>query len=63
MQIGHHFCALSQGAVPCNSKGILKYSLSMTDFSLLTTLSLPFVCNKSFLLAKFLKLNDLFTSS
>lgn len=46
--MGHHFCAISQGAVPCNSKGILKYSFSMTYFSLLAVLSLPLSAIKAF---------------
>lgn len=46
----HHFCAINQGAVPCNSKGILIYSFSMTDFTFNCTDS-AFVCNEGFLLA------------
>lgn len=55
----HHFCAINQGAVPCNSKGILIYSLSMTDFSLLTVLTLPLFAMKAFFLLEFLRLDDL----
>lgn len=48
VKIGHHFYAISHGAVPCNSKGILKYSFFMTDFSLLNTVSLPLFAIKAF---------------
>lgn len=45
---GCHFCAVSQGSMSRNSKGILKYSFSMTYCSLLTILSLPLFVIKAF---------------